>query len=247
MDKVKSFEDEYIENMIKERNTHQKGFNPYFGELKMEFRFTPRAYDSPEREKFKCNIQKQLSNVKYMFYGEVKLTITLYFNEKKRYETSDYGDLDNYAKVICDAIKGYKGVLIDDSQIQSLQVLWIDTYCEPYFSIEITSMPEKYIMKPVIMIQLYDKMYYPFSCNEWSENGPKKISSDKFNDYLNIYQKIVKEAKMKRHKLRTNKVNELDAYYTASICAPYRIGFHKSRVADSGLELMTFKDLHNEK
>ena len=59
----------------------------------------------------------------------------MYLNEQRRYETPDSGDLDNYAKVICDALKGKNGILIDDIQIQRLNIGWIDTTKEECFEV----------------------------------------------------------------------------------------------------------------
>lgn len=241
------FDDDYINYLDIEKDNHRKGLNPLFGKLKLNFNFEPRTYESKKKDKFKLHIQQVLSDIQYMFYGEVSLVITLYFNEKKRYETSDYGDLDNYSKVICDAIKGNKGVLIDDSQIQSLHILWIDTYSTPYFTIELKASPDDFIMKPLVMVEMPDKLYYPFSRKTWTSKGPIDITDSEFEMLVESFANSIKSIRKVRHDFRKNGTNELDAYNESKAICPLITGFHKSRVNDSGLELVTYRKFNNGK
>jgi hypothetical protein len=56
-------------------------------------------------------------------------------------ETSDTADLDNYAKSILDGLKGPDGILLDDTQVQTLIISYIDNYERegPFFDVSIGS------------------------------------------------------------------------------------------------------------
>lgn len=95
----------------------------------------------------------ELSNVYFLYFGEVKVEIMLYLNEQKRLETPELADLDNYAKLICDSLKGPFGLLIDDSQIQTLSIWWIDYPKSSYFEIRVIGLlPDEYLVKPVFAL-----------------------------------------------------------------------------------------------
>jgi Holliday junction resolvase RusA-like endonuclease len=159
------------DNLETENKAYQKGINPFFGEWKEKFEFEPISYanKSNKKEEFKTSIQSKLNN-KFIYDGEIKVTIILYLNEEKMLESPAYGDLDNYAKSICDSLKGKNGIMIDDCQIQSLEISWIDIPEESYFEIEIKSLPDKFISSDFSLYEMSDKLYYPIP-NEYWENG----------------------------------------------------------------------------
>ena len=121
-----------------ERKGYDAGVNPLMGSLKRTFRFPPVSYanKSELKVKFREQVRSELKTA-FVFNYQVTLTVTLYLNHEKLLETSEYGDLDNHAKAICDAIKGQGGVLIDDCQIQRLDICFIDTPKDSYFEIEV--------------------------------------------------------------------------------------------------------------
>jgi hypothetical protein len=61
-----------------------------------------------------------------VFTGDVEVTIEWYVSEKVRYGTHMVADLDNIVKPLLDAVTGPDGVMIDDNQVQSLRVSWLD-------------------------------------------------------------------------------------------------------------------------
>ena len=111
------------EDMEFEYKRYMQGHNPLNGIWEQIFKFPPVSYSnkSEAKIKFKEKVQSLLS-VQYIFVNEIQLTITLYLNEEKMRTTPEYGDLDNYAKSICDALKGHDGIMIDDCQIQRLDI-----------------------------------------------------------------------------------------------------------------------------
>src|SRR5205823_6448211 len=110
------------------------GLRPFGNGLERRFDFEPVPYDARSSERKRACIQNMhnaLAELKYCFWGEVAVSWTMYFDEQRRLESDGEADLDNYAKLLNDSIVGPNGVLIDDSQIQSLHIYWIDTRGRP--------------------------------------------------------------------------------------------------------------------
>jgi hypothetical protein len=164
--------------------------------------------------------------------GRVRLQITLYFEEEKLDKTPDIADLDNYAKAIGDALKGIKGLFIDDSQIQSLCISWIDTLKKPYFEVEIESHhPDLWMTKHLALFEMPDKLYYPFPF-ENSHSSMKTDSVDK--QHLKSFCERISMIAKARHKARQRGMSQLEAEYFVTMDKPILPGFHKTRIANSG-------------
>jgi Holliday junction resolvase RusA-like endonuclease len=61
-----------------------------------------------------------------VYTGDVEVTIRWFISQKRRYGTHIAADIDNVVKPLLDAVTGPDGVMIDDNQVQSLQVSWLD-------------------------------------------------------------------------------------------------------------------------
>jgi Holliday junction resolvase RusA-like endonuclease len=61
-----------------------------------------------------------------VFTGDVEVTIEWFISQQVRYGTHMVADLDNIVKPLLDAVTGPDGVMIDDNQVQSLRVSWLD-------------------------------------------------------------------------------------------------------------------------
>ena len=61
-----------------------------------------------------------------IFTGDVEVTIEWFVSQQVRYGTHMVADLDNIVKPLLDAVTGPDGVMIDDNQVQSLRVSWLD-------------------------------------------------------------------------------------------------------------------------
>ena len=75
----------------------------------------------------KAKVHERLTN-KYVFVGDISLRVVLYLDEQKMLERPSYGDIDNHAKQLLDTIKGHGGLLINDSQVQHIDISWIDVH-----------------------------------------------------------------------------------------------------------------------
>ena len=99
--------------------------------------FNGRAYDPPECKKFKADfalmILAQIHNHE-IFTGAIEVDLKIYRNRKSA-TAKNFGDVDNLAKSILDAITMTGAVWNDDSQITDLHVTQATA---PAASVEIT-------------------------------------------------------------------------------------------------------------
>ena len=70
------------------------------------------------------NILAELKNFKWLIFGKLQIEIHWFINSVERQETAKIGDLDNITKPILDTLAGKNGILIDDSQINSIHTTW---------------------------------------------------------------------------------------------------------------------------
>lgn len=123
-------------------------------------------------------IQNELSKFNWICTGNINLQLMWYLDDIKRQETDSIGDLDNISKPILDSLIGYEGVLIDDSQISSLDISWISKNpvapknCLRLF----IYFNNDYVIKKdnLIFIQYSDAICLPVNVNF---NNPKDIIS----------------------------------------------------------------------
>lgn len=227
------------ENYQTEKDGYDLGNNPYFGKWEQRFDFPPVSYSNKSelKQKFKTKLQSKIST-NYIYTQQIQLQIILYLNEEKMLNTPEYGDLDNYAKTICDAIKGSNGLIIDDCQIQRLDISWIDIPNESYFEIEIQSTPDDYCYNKLSLYEMNDKMYYPISEKTW-DNG-EMLDMDLESKFFGIasYSMLTHVKKKIHHKLRENGTSPIDAYYDAKRLSPTVLGYHKTRIIDSGFDII---------
>jgi Holliday junction resolvase RusA-like endonuclease len=192
------------------------------------------------RAAFKQSVREQLKN-KFVFSSEIKLSIILYLNEQKMLETPAYGDLDNYAKQLLDSMKGHGGLFIDDCQVQHLDISWIDIPDKAYFEIEINSLTDEFLPEPLKLYEMPDGLYYPISKQSWTQEGLVEKEEDEIHEIAKILKTLTNTKKTIRHQLRQKGSQQLEAYKLSKYVSPNVMGFHKSRVIDSGYELIDYK------
>lgn len=216
------------------------GINPMFGEWSQKFDLEPVSYSNlgPARAVFKQAIRDQLKN-KFVFVGEVRLTVTLYLDEQKMLETPAYGDLDNYAKQLLDSIKGHGGLFIDDCQVQRLDISWIDVPHGAHFEMEIRSGPDDFLPEPLKLYEMPDGLYYPISTQVWTQNGLIEAREESVYVMAEALAAMTKAKKALRHQLRQGGTPQFRAFQFGKYISPILMGFHRSRVVDSGYELVS--------
>lgn len=210
-----------------EEQGYKNGINPMMGKFSRRFDIKPIPYGNKNKSTFFANVRNKLQDIKYYFWGEIKFTIRIFLNESRRYETSESGDLDNYAKLICDSVSGVNGIIIDDSQIQTLIVQWIDTTEDEYFEVEISSHPDEFILKDIEFYEMPNGLYYPFSKKYWTTEG---IKENDFAPLLILCYEVTKMQKPFKHQLRMSGLNKEEAYYQAQKIHPVLRGFHPNRI-----------------
>lgn len=225
-----------------ERDLQSRGYNPLFGKLSLNYPFEPKCYESKFKKDFIAMIQDRFNSLHYYYTDEVKVVITLNFNEQKKYTTPDIGDLDNYAKVICDSLKGVNGIMIDDTQIQSLDICWINTYGDPEFQIIIQSHPDSFSLKPLTLYEMPDGLFYPLSTESWTVRGPEIKSQDTTDLIVNRLKEMTLDVKNMRHGLRVSGSHQNEAYCRARDFSPIIRGYHKNRIIDAGFDIVYLRN-----
>lgn len=218
---------------------YRKGINPFFGEFERTFNIPPIPYGNPKKKEFVNLVHKELSDIKYLLTSEVRITIILYLNERVRYETHQSADLDNYAKLICDAIKGPEGIIIDDVQIQYLSVSWIDTTKEESFELNILTHPDSFLPKPIKLFEMPNELYYPVPEKMWTKEGIIDLNEADVKFLLEKLFHLTKSFRDKKHRLRLEGFNPDNSYYGSIKQLPCNfIGIHKSRAMESGFDIV---------
>lgn len=217
-----------------------EGINPMFGEWRQKFDLEPVSYSNagPARAIFKQAIRDQLKN-KFVFVGEVTLTVTLYLDEQKMLETPAYGDLDNYAKQLLDSIKGHGGLFIDDCQVQRLDISWVDVPYGAHFEIEVKSSPDDFLPESLKLYEMLDGLYYPISARVWTQSGLVEASDESIYLMAEALASMTKAKMTLRHQLRQDGTPQFRAFQFGKYISPILMGFHRSRVVDSGYELLS--------
>ncbi len=222
-----------------ERKGYDAGVNPFMGSLKRTFRFPPVSYanKSELKAKFREQIRSELKTA-FVFNYQVTLTVTLYLNHEKLLETPEYGDLDNHAKAICDAIKGQGGVLIDDCQIQRLDICFIDTPKDSYFEIEVQASPDDFCCADLKLYEMKDGLFYPISEKVW-EAG-EFIEVDPINKYFQfaLLAAMTSTKRTLRHQARQEGTPQFRAFQYGRRVSPIQWSFHQTRIADAGFPIV---------
>jgi Endodeoxyribonuclease RusA len=221
----------------------RQGINPMFGEWRHRFGFSPVPHGGGGGKalKFQQKIREDLINIKWLYSHEVRLEITLHLDVQDILETSDTADLDNYAKAILDGLKGPGGIMFDDTQVQSLGVSWLDTYDEPYFTVEAKSSPDDFILKPIEFFEMPDDLWYPIALQFWTQDGPK--SSTELERYFGLCITEMMSVVKKRYRMALRKAgnDRLRAYQNSLFLSSAKRGYHKSRI-DTGFTMHKLRD-----
>lgn len=221
----------YEDQLNMERRGAVAGINPMFGEWQHHFPFAPVPYGNgaARRGEFREAIQAQLSN-QWLYANEIQLEITLHVDVQTVLETDQTADLDNYAKAILDGLKGPKGIMIDDTQVQSLTISWINGYGDASFKISAQGSPDDFVMKPQEFYEMPDRLWYPHGRVLWTDGRAETISE--FDHYagLSIIEQMSSLQTRVRAEARKAGASRLRAYQTGRYVSTTARGFHRSRI-----------------
>jgi hypothetical protein len=168
----------------------------------------------------------------------------LHLDVQRVLETSETADLDNYAKSILDGLKGPDGILLDDTQVQTLTISWINNYGHGsgYFDVAISASPDDFILKPISFYEMPDKLWYPHGRRLWTDGVADEQSDGLHYTGLVILEVMSSGKANTRHLLRQMGMDSLGAYQRALPISSSARGFHKSRI-DPG-DVASRNDLH---
>jgi Holliday junction resolvase RusA-like endonuclease len=127
-----------------------------------------------------------------VFTGDVEVTIEWFVSQQVRYGTHMVADLDNIVKPLLDAVTGPDGVMIDDNQVQSLRVSWLDPY-DPKarfrLILEATS-PDEYLPRNgLFFVEFSPERCFPILVGDFPEAVAMVVQT--LNEALQAWQKLV--------------------------------------------------------
>lgn len=206
-----------------------RDWRPDYGGLTCEFEFDPLPYGAgaARRKEFKERIQASLQAYGFLFSSEISVRWRLFVDEQDRWETSEGADVDNFAKLLNDSIKGPSGLLFDDCQVQGLEIEWHGTPGSPYFDLSIQCHPDETVSKPATFYEMSDGLWYPIA-NFVTEHEQLHAQA------LHVIDDKVQMVRTLRHLLRQGGLNKKQAFMHSKGFLPAQRGFHKTRIIDSG-------------
>jgi Holliday junction resolvase RusA-like endonuclease len=175
-----------------------------------------QARDKARKAQLRDEIRKLFLPLQYLLCGDVHVGIEWLIHEKDRYETDAAPDVDAILKPLLDAMCGPDGLLIDDSQVQSVTCKWVDHgFREQCLKFEIRFLSYEWVSKNrLIFVDFGESMCFPIEGSKSAEL------------VLPLLETV--------HKMITTKRQielETGDYYTAKRMLPTQRLFHRSRVA----------------
>ncbi|WP_455900755.1 RusA family crossover junction endodeoxyribonuclease [Rhodococcus gordoniae] len=216
---------------------HQNpGLAPYSG-IEIEIDVEPVRHKSNKTyrefiDAFRQSIKPQSSHV---FTGDVLVSWTLYHDERMKLETDRIADLDNLVKGLNDAIKGPDGLLIDDSQIQSLQVSWLPmTPGRPHIRLRIEDPIVGAIPKPIRVYEGADELFYPITAYD--------VGDERETLLLQALRRNIVFVDKMCAVMHGEDYTPDQRFYFSTTYGQLQRGFMKTRVMESGFEIVPFTD-----
>lgn len=226
-----------------ERRGANAGLNPMFGDWQKTFKFPPVPHrDGGARLRaFHEAIANELTN-RWLYSHEIQLEITLHLDVQTVLETSETADLDNYAKAILDGLKGPRGIMFDDTQVQALVISWFDGYGDPSFTVAAKGPPDDFVLKPVEFYEMPDRLWYPHGRFVWSDGGEEALSDQSHFVGLSVTELMSSVKTRARAEMRNAGADRLRAYQRGKYVSSMARGYPRGRIADSGFTLVPRRD-----
>ncbi|NEK87949.1 RusA family crossover junction endodeoxyribonuclease [Blastococcus saxobsidens] len=204
------------------------GWRPDTGSMRHEFRFDPLHYGSggEQQAAFKRRMRDELQQYGFILTDEVAITWRLLVDEQARWESDIGADVDNFAKLLNDGLCGPGGIIIDDVQVQSLHVSWIDA-TESSFELQVECGPDDGLTRPLSLYQLADDLWHPLP-------DSVRANPEHAAHLLYALDNRVFFVRRLRHLLRQRGLPARAAYEAAQNYAVISRGFHSTRAASNG-------------
>ena len=138
---------------------------PELGECTFSFAESPASLQSAPnvRQRVRDMVRASTQPITWLFDGVVLVEVEWSIHERLRWETDATADLDNILKPLLDGFTGPGGILVDDSQIRSLNVAWYSTTEEQQqVRVRFRFDPEHFLPKQdVVFVRVDSALCYP--------------------------------------------------------------------------------------
>lgn len=203
-----------------------------FGEVSLKIPRKPISMQSKgyKKEEYKAYIREIIKSSTYYFTSDVQVNIVWHVHEQNRYEESSAIDTDNIIKPLLDAISGIQGLLIDDTQVQSISCHWLDNYNkdDEYVEITIKSLPDDFILKKdLLFIEYSSHLCLPLK-RDWEIEFQKTIVHH-WETMLNMRDELIESGL---------------SYYNSKAVMPIQRVFHKSKLSD--FDIISIKEIKKQ-
>jgi hypothetical protein len=201
------------------------------GEFKRIFQIDDDLHNSSGIKNLIKFIQDQISKIKFVYYGQIRIDLVLNIDNKINEE--DCFDKNLYTTLVCEALKGPQGIYIEESQIQRLDLNFLRCTGKSRLEILIKGNVDEYVIKPLLMYEMPDGLFYPVSFRVWSRDGIKDITPEQKGIILASLYKITKK------KMGSNYIGSytLDDFKITSYKSPMLKGFSKEQAYKSGFNM----------
>lgn len=191
---------------------------PEFGEIVFSLPLAPVSQQaaSAAKQKLVGEIRQITSPLEYILDGEVQIEIQWHIHERRRWETDASPDVDNILKPLLDGLCGRNGILIDDSQVQSITSFWVGwNRDDQQVDIRIRFSPDEYLDKAGLsFVRLKDALCFPV---------PAVIRQKGLQIWLNAIEGAIQA--------RETIAALTDSYYPGRYVLPRGL-IHRSRIKD---------------
>jgi Holliday junction resolvase RusA-like endonuclease len=135
-------------------------------EIKIKLSTVPVSIQAKKesRDTVSTEIRSLVSEIPFLFSGDVGVTIQLWREAQQHYESDRTADIDNVIKPILDGLAGPDGVMIDDNQVQNVQCYWIEQQDAPKAILTISNPAREYVFKKdLIFVHMGKHLYFPMN------------------------------------------------------------------------------------
>jgi Holliday junction resolvase RusA-like endonuclease len=200
---------------------------PQFGELQIQIDLGAVSVQSKAEAKklLVAAIRNETRSLEYILTGDVSVDIEWLVHERTRYESDTSPDVDNVVKPMLDAFAGPDGLIIDDCQIQSVTVSWIDwAYSEQQLRINFRYSPDEWTRRAGLrFVQFGGALCLPIA---------EGLTDDMLSTVLDHYERTLVMA-------QEFEVLSGD-YYLSRIVLPVQRLFHRTRI--HGFHVVSLSD-----
>jgi hypothetical protein len=204
-------------------------WRPSYGSMRHSFDFDPLHYGvgGARQSAFKERIRDELSQYGFLLTGEVGITWELFVDEQDRWESDSGADVDNFAKLLNDALIGTRGIIIDDVQVQRLEVAWLPTLGASSFDLMVRCSQDEWTTRPASLYELSDRRWYPIS-DTTAQTTPEGTAI-----LLHALDDSVRLVRQVRSRLRELGADRRQAFGATMMLAPNARGFHSTRATSA--------------